>query len=419
MINILKLRKMGKEKSNEEKETKPVENPDNEIISLDEGIVIEDKTKKKKESKKSKTKKNAESENPEPIENVATNQEIIETEENNLDTEVSFYVEPEETEEQKTEFIDKAEALRKKLLEELMGFEEEPVAEIEDENPELYGLHDTVVQEIISETVAEENIEEKEPEILSEADRIKKEKEEALKKFFSKAKKSDNEVTIESIIENKPAPVEEPIEVVEQKIELVEEKKITQEAAKPKETEVKQNYIDTPPQSQKRNDIAPPSSEIINNQDKDEKLSTEKTIQVIGFHLGEEIFGFDINYIREINRINNYTKVPNVPDYVDGVINLRGNVIPIINLRTKTKMHKKEFDSKTRVIIIENDNMVVGFIVDEVKEVIRIPESIIMPPPAIAVTETSEYINAVARTENGLIILLDIKKLLSRQDFKN
>jgi purine-binding chemotaxis protein CheW len=142
------------------------------------------------------------------------------------------------------------------------------------------------------------------------------------------------------------------------------------------------------------------------------QAQTEELLQLVSFTIGQEEFGLDIQRIQEINRMVEITRVPNAPEFVVGVINLRGKVIPIIDLRKRFGFPQKESDKNTRIIVVELENMVVGFIVDAVREVIRIPKNITEPPPAIIAGIGSEYITSVAKMENRLLILLDIERLL-------
>jgi len=442
MINILKLRKMEKERSEEEKQNV---NPEDEVVSLDEGKVVkeqvekkaaEDKTvsekeKKKKESvndkkehekKKKVTEKNKKleekkkkaahkkkKEEKKKSSNKKKQEKIVESQKNipeieEMPLEEVSVIENQVQEEIKSDAVEKTvnpdaeEAFRQKLMEELLAEDFSVEPEIEEWPSDIFGnggkqekKEETTEKSVEAETPApqekpkpaagtEDDLPQLTPEEQAEIDRKKAE---TLQKFLSK--------TTGKPEDTKPAKVkpEKPIAKKESKKLVNEEKE--KPAAEP--------------------------SEKIDSSDDSKNKKIENTVQLIGFKLADEVYGIDINCIREINRITSITLVPNVPEYVEGVINLRGNVIPIINLRVKTKMPRKDFDSETRVIIIENENIVVGFIVDEVKEVLRIPESIITPPPAIAVSEAAEYIKAVARTESGLIILLDTDKLLDRVDF--
>lgn len=139
---------------------------------------------------------------------------------------------------------------------------------------------------------------------------------------------------------------------------------------------------------------------------------TEEILQLVSFNIGNEEFGIDILKVEEIIRVISITQIPNSPEFIEGVVNLRGRVIPVINLRTRLGFEKKEFDNQTRVIVVEVSGMTLGFIVDSVREVLRIPKSITEPPPSITAGVNSEYITAVGKLENRLLILLDLEKVL-------
>jgi purine-binding chemotaxis protein CheW len=146
------------------------------------------------------------------------------------------------------------------------------------------------------------------------------------------------------------------------------------------------------------------------------KVQTEEILQLVSFTIGQEEFGLDIQRIQEINRIVDITRVPNSPDFVSGVINLRGKVIPVVDLRKRFGFPPKESDKNTRIIVVELADMVVGFVVDAVREVIRIPKNITEPPPSIVAGIGSEYISAVAKLENRLLILLDLERILHEKE---
>jgi purine-binding chemotaxis protein CheW len=146
----------------------------------------------------------------------------------------------------------------------------------------------------------------------------------------------------------------------------------------------------------------------------DTKQNTgDELLQLVGFTIGGEEFGVDILKVQEINRTVDVTRVPNTPDHIDGVINLRGKVIPIINLRSRFGMERKEHDSATRIIVVEVNKMIVGFVVDSVSEVLRIPRSVTEAPPAIVGGVDSDYITAIGKLEDRLLILLDLEKVVS------
>jgi purine-binding chemotaxis protein CheW len=149
---------------------------------------------------------------------------------------------------------------------------------------------------------------------------------------------------------------------------------------------------------------------------REKRVQTEEVLQLVSFNIGQEEFGLDIQRIQEINRMVDITHVPNSPEFVSGVINLRGKVIPIIDLRKRFGFPQKEYDKNTRIIVVELGEAVIGFIVDAVQEVIRIPKNITEPPPPIVAGIGSEYITAVAKLENRLLILLDPDRILLEKE---
>ena len=138
--------------------------------------------------------------------------------------------------------------------------------------------------------------------------------------------------------------------------------------------------------------------------------------QLVTFSIGEEEFGVDILKVQEIIRTMEITRVPRAPEFVEGVINLRGKVIPIIDLRMRFGLTSREHDKHTRIIVIEINNMVVGFVVDSVSEVLRIPANTIEPPPPVVSGLESEYISGVGKLADRLLILLDLDRLLSTEE---
>jgi len=136
-------------------------------------------------------------------------------------------------------------------------------------------------------------------------------------------------------------------------------------------------------------------------------------LQLVTFGIGEEVFGVEILKVHEIIRLMEVTKVPNAPAFVEGVINLRGKVIPIIDLRKRFGLQSKEHDKNTRIIVIEISEMIMGFVVDSVSEVLRIPSDTVEPPPPVVAGVESEYISGVGKLDDSLLILLDLNRLLS------
>ncbi len=134
--------------------------------------------------------------------------------------------------------------------------------------------------------------------------------------------------------------------------------------------------------------------------------------QFVGFELGGQQYAFRIEQIQEIVILEQVTKTPQVPDYCEGVSNLRGSIIPIINLRKLFALEPKPADSETRTIVVNVDGRTMGCTVDTVSQVIRIPEDAIQRAPEPVTADGAEYIVGFARLEGRLVILLDINKLL-------
>ncbi len=139
-------------------------------------------------------------------------------------------------------------------------------------------------------------------------------------------------------------------------------------------------------------------------------------IQLVSFKLGKEEFGVDILKVQEINRMLEITEMPNSPEFVEGIVNLRGRIIPVLDLKKRLHLPVKEHDNSTRIIVVELNNKTVGFIVDEVSEVLRIESSITEPPPDMVAGIESDYITAVAKLDDRLLILLDLSKVLSQEE---
>lgn len=142
----------------------------------------------------------------------------------------------------------------------------------------------------------------------------------------------------------------------------------------------------------------------------------EELLQLVSFNIGDEEFGVDILKVQEINRMVQVTRVPNAPEYVEGVINLRGKVIPIIDLRRRLHMKDKQYDKDTRIIVVELEAKVIGFVVDSVNEVLRIKKNITEPPPKMVSGIDSDYITAIGKLEDRLLILLDLERILTHQE---
>ncbi len=147
------------------------------------------------------------------------------------------------------------------------------------------------------------------------------------------------------------------------------------------------------------------------------KQSDADLRQLVCFRLGEENFGVDIENVQEINRMVDITKIPQAPVFVDGVINLRGQIIPVIDLRTRFGFPRLEDESKeTRIVVVETQSVTVGLVVDAVTEVLRLSQEKIEEAPDITSNIDAQYIEGVAMMDERLLILLDTNKIFTVEE---
>lgn len=148
----------------------------------------------------------------------------------------------------------------------------------------------------------------------------------------------------------------------------------------------------------------------------------EGLMQLVGFMIGTEKFGVNILMVQEIIRSAPVTAVPNSPIFVEGVINLRGDIIPVIDLRKRLNLYKEGVSNdhkKNWILILNINDHVVGFIVDRVTEVLKVPEESIEPPPEIIVTGLdSQYIQGVCDIEETLVIVLNFDNVLFNEEYR-
>jgi purine-binding chemotaxis protein CheW len=148
----------------------------------------------------------------------------------------------------------------------------------------------------------------------------------------------------------------------------------------------------------------------------DDNIKTQlsgKTLQVVTFALGSEEYGVDIAQVQEINRMVTITHVPRAPRFMEGVINLRGQLIPIIDLRTRFGMDRSERTKNTRIVVTEIGSKRIGMVVDSVSEVLRIPVEQIEDAPDLVAGVDTEYIRGVGKMGDRLIIMLDLGRVIS------
>ncbi|WP_164668975.1 chemotaxis protein CheW [Virgibacillus doumboii] len=138
--------------------------------------------------------------------------------------------------------------------------------------------------------------------------------------------------------------------------------------------------------------------------------------KVIVFRLNDEEYAVSVQQVGSIERIQPITRVPQTADFVKGVINLRGVVTPIIDLRIRFGLEETDFTESSRIIIIYLDDIEVGLIVDSANDVIDIPENVIEPAPEVVGTADVDYIDGVAKLDNRLLILLNMREVLSKEE---
>ncbi|MBI5555058.1 MAG: chemotaxis protein CheW [Elusimicrobia bacterium] len=139
----------------------------------------------------------------------------------------------------------------------------------------------------------------------------------------------------------------------------------------------------------------------------------EGTSQLVVFNLANEEYGVAIGQVQEIIRPQGTTRIPGMPSFIEGVINLRGKIIPIIDLRERFSLVKKESDARTRVVVAEVSSQTVGLVVDSVSEVLRLANEAIDPLPPTITDIDGEYLKGVGKLDRRLIILLDLEKVLT------
>lgn len=135
------------------------------------------------------------------------------------------------------------------------------------------------------------------------------------------------------------------------------------------------------------------------------------------FRIGKESYGIGIRFIIEIIELQRISEVPEMPAYVKGVINLRGKVIPIVDLRLRFDLEERTYDDRTCIVVTEIDRVLIGFIVDTVEEVMEIPEDKIEPPPRFkSVSAKERYISGMGKVGDSVKILIDVEKVVQDQE---
>lgn len=137
------------------------------------------------------------------------------------------------------------------------------------------------------------------------------------------------------------------------------------------------------------------------------------------FLIGSESYGISVRYVTEITGIQAITDIPELPEYIRGIINLRGQIIPVMDVRLRFKKEQKAYTDRTCIIVVDISSMPIGLIVDRVSEVITIPEQDVVEPPQTNINIGNRYIKLIGKVGNDVILLLDCERLLNHDDLDN
>ncbi len=148
-----------------------------------------------------------------------------------------------------------------------------------------------------------------------------------------------------------------------------------------------------------------------------EEANRGEVIQFVTFVLKDEVYGINVMQVQEVLRVTEIAPVPGAPSFVLGIINLRGNVVTVIDTRSRFGLPSTEVDDSSRIIVIESEKQVVGILVDAVSEVVELQMGDIDAAPNVGNEESSRYIQGVATRENSLLILVDLNKLLTDEEW--
>ena len=145
--------------------------------------------------------------------------------------------------------------------------------------------------------------------------------------------------------------------------------------------------------------------------------ANDEVLQWVTFQLEEETYGINVMQVREVLRYSEIAPVPGAPDYVLGIINLRGNVVTVIDTRSRFGLMQGEITDNTRIIVIESERQVIGILVDSVAEVVYLRSSEIDTTPSVGTDESAKFIQGVSNRDGKLLILVDLNKLLSEDEW--
>ncbi|PKG39873.1 chemotaxis protein CheW [Psychromonas sp. Urea-02u-13] len=150
---------------------------------------------------------------------------------------------------------------------------------------------------------------------------------------------------------------------------------------------------------------------------KSESGSDDEVFQRVTFQLENETYGINVMQVQEILRYSEIAAVPGAPDYVLGIINLRGNVVTVIDTRSRFGLMPADITDNSRIVIIEAEKQVIGILVDSVAEVVYLKKSEMEVAPHVGTEESSQFIQGVTNRDDGLLILVDLNKLLSEDEW--
>lgn len=155
----------------------------------------------------------------------------------------------------------------------------------------------------------------------------------------------------------------------------------------------------------------------VNEVDVKKDQANDEVLQWVTFQLEEETYGINVMQVREVLRYSEIAPVPGAPDYVLGIINLRGNVVTVIDTRSRFGLMQGEISDNTRIIVIESERQVIGILVDSVAEVVYLRSSEIDTTPSVGTDESAKFIQGVSNRDGKLLILVDLNKLLSDDEW--
>ncbi|MCX7748544.1 MAG: chemotaxis protein CheW [Clostridia bacterium] len=142
-------------------------------------------------------------------------------------------------------------------------------------------------------------------------------------------------------------------------------------------------------------------------------------VQIVIFSLNDEICGAYTSQVQEIVKYQEVTKLPNMPEFIDGIINLRGSVVPIVNLNKRFAFGETEITKKTKIIITKIENMLIGYIVNDVSEIIKLPEENIEAPTNLFYKVGNTYLKNIGKRDGKLILILDLGSILNDRELKH